>query len=288
MIITKLKGGLGNQMFQYAIARSLSSKNTVYLDLSFLKNNNTSSVHFTKRDFELGIFPVSYKISLDKEREAFFSKSFKNRILRKFLYGNLTHITQSENEIVNIPPSKNIYLDGYFQSEKYFAHIRDILLADFTFPDLDAENKIVQKKINTTENTVSIHLRRGDYLKPDVQKYHGSLPSEYYLEAINFLEENFENCSFFVFSDDISYCKEIFKNIKNIEYIDHNHGNNSWKDMYLMTQCRHHIIANSSFSWWGAWLGQKDGKTIAPKNWFNKEVANFDIQDIIPQKWITI
>lgn len=288
MIITKLQGGLGNQMFQYAIARSLSSKDAVYLDLSFLKNNNTSSDHFTKRDFELGIFPVSYKVLSDKVRNIFFSKSLTNKTLRKFLYGNLTHIKQSENEIVNLPASANIYLDGYFQSEKYFAYIKEILLTDFTFPDLDAENEIVLKKINTVENAVSIHLRRGDYLKPEVQKYHGSLPSEYYLEGINFLDENFENCSFFVFSDDISYCKEIFKNIKNIEYIDHNHGKNSWKDMYLMTQCRHHIIANSSFSWWGAWLAQKEGKTIAPKNWFNKEVANFDIQDIIPQKWITI
>lgn len=231
---------------------------------------------------------MPYKTLSERDRNLFFGKSLKNKLLRKFLYGNLTHIRQSENEIVHIPEFKNIYLDGYFQSEKYFVHIREVLLAYFTFPNLDAENEIILKTINTAENAVSIHLRRGDYLKPEVQKYHGSLPSKYYLEAINFLNENFEHCRFFVFSDDITYCKEIFKNIKNIEYIDHNQGKNSWKDMYLMTQCRHHIIANSSFSWWGAWLGKKDGKTIAPKNWFNKEVANFNIQDIVPKNWITI
>lgn len=288
MIITKLQGGLGNQMFQYAVARSRSYNKNVYLDFSFLQQNNTSSEAFTSRDFEIGIFNITYKTFSNDLRKIFFGKTFKNRVLRRFIYGKLIYVKQAENEFIKIHSAKNIYLDGYFQSEKYFQNIRKTLLEEFIFPSVDKKNSMILDKINSSENSVSIHIRRGDYLKPKVQNYHGTLTPEYYYNAIKILNESFENCKYFVFSDDIPYTKGIFRDIENIEYVDLNHGKDSWKDMFLMSNCSHHIIANSSFSWWGAWLGQKKGKTIAPENWFNKEIAHFDIHDIIPKNWIII
>ena len=288
MIITKLQGGLGNQMFQYAAARSISYDKKVYLDFSFLQKNTSSSAVFTGRDFEIGIFNIAYKTFSEDLRKIFFGKTFISRFFRRFILGTLTHVKQTENEFVKISHAENIYLDGYFQSEKYFQNIREILLKDFTFPSVDARNNIILQRIHSSENSVSIHIRRGDYLKAEVKKYHGTLSPEYYYEAIRILEDKFENCKYFIFSDDISYSKEIFRHIDNIEYIDINHGKDSWKDMFLMSNCTHHIIANSSFSWWGAWLCKKDGKTIAPNNWLNKEVANFDIHDFIPSYWTII
>ncbi|KQT15504.1 hypothetical protein ASG31_14675 [Chryseobacterium sp. Leaf404] len=288
MTITKLQGGLGNQMFQYAVARSRCVDEKIYLDFSFLQKNNVSTEHFTKRDFELGVFGIQYKEFSDRERKICFGTSTKDKILRKLFYGRTETVHQIENEFVIIPAAQNIYFDGYFQSEKYFASIRNQLLTEFTFPELDGANIRILDQINSVQNSVSIHIRRGDYLKPEVLKYHGSLGENYYKAGLELLKAKFPNLYYFVFSDDISFAKTLFKDLENTYFVNINSGKDSWKDMFLMAQCRHHIIANSSFSWWGAWLSQKQGINIAPENWFNKEVANFDINNIVPSDWITI
>lgn len=288
MTITKLQGGLGNQMFQYAVARSRCTDKKIYLDFSFLQKNNVSTEHFTKRDFELGIFDIQYKEFSDKQRNICFGNSLKDKIARKLLYGQTATVTQIENEFIEIPDTQNIYFDGYFQSEKYFKSIRELLLKEFAFPALDEENNEIASQINSSENAVSIHIRRGDYLKPEVLKYHGCTDEDYYMKAVELLKEKHSELSFFIFSDDIGYAQQLFQNLENITFVDINFGKDSWKDMCLMSLCNHHIIANSSFSWWGAWLSQEKGSTIAPENWFNKDVANFDIKNIVPPHWITI
>lgn len=288
MTVTKLQGGLGNQMFQYAIAKSRSISKKVFLDFSFLKTNNISTEHFTKREFELDIFNIAYRDFSQKQRNICFGKSLKNRLLRKLFYGYTKIIKQTENELISIPDVKNIYFDGYFQSEKYFKDIRSILIKEFTFPNLDAQNKYTSHKITSVKNSVSVHIRRGDYLKPEVLKYHGILPWEYYESAINFIKNKFDETHFFVFSDDLEFAKTLFNDSKEVSFVEGNMGKDSWKDMCLMSHCKHHIIANSSFSWWGAWLGDENGCTIAPKNWFNPKVANFNIDDFIPQNWFKI
>jgi len=135
------------------------------------------------------------------------------------------------------------------------------------------------------ENSVSIHIRRGDYLKPPVLEYHGVLPISYYYNAIEIIRNKYKDITFYFFSDDEEFVKNNFTKIEPKIYIYDNNGENSWKDMYLMKSCKHHIIANSSFSWWGAWLSDRDGITCAPKYWFNPKIAKFEISDFVPKSW---
>lgn len=272
-------------MFQYAMA--LNYSNTVHLDFSFLKTNNISNDQFTKRDFELSIFPnLKFKNFTKFHRNIVFSNNILLRILRKLLHVNFEYVHQIENEFVTATKRTNIYFDGFFQSEKYFILKRKEIIDIFRFPELDKKNKEVKKKILQQSNSVCLHIRRGDYLKPDVKKYHGILPNEYYINSINLITENHLDAHFFVFSDDENYAKEQYGHLDNFTIIQGN-SKNSWKDMALMSVCKHHIIANSSFSWWGAWLSNSGNSIkIVPENWFNAEVAQFDIDLIKPFDWL--
>lgn len=291
MILTKLQGGLGNQMFQYACARNLISKNQkVYLDLNFINNHIVSSSVFTARNYELNIFEnCQTRILNSSKRKMFFDKRLRYRIIRRLFLKNIQFVNQLENEYINIDTkSKNIYLNGYFQSEKYFIKKRNLIINDFSFPTLDAINKQLLDQISNDINSVSIHVRRGDYLKKKVTEYHGCLPLSYYISSVNDLSNKFDDLKFYIFSDDKDFIESSFGFIKNKIIVSGNTGKHSWKDMCLMTYCKHHIIANSSFSWWGAWLSETDGITFAPRNWFNPQMAKFEINDIIPNNWIVV
>lgn len=288
MIVIKLQGGLGNQMFQYAIGRSLITRTeNVFIDLRFLNQFNLSTDNFTSRNYELGIFKnCKTRLFTNIQKKIFFDKRTRFKILRKLYFGKLLLVNQNENELVSIPTDfKNLYLDGFFQSEKYFLSIRNIIIKEFTFPILDNENIIIQNKILNDENSVGIHIRRGDYLKQHVLDYHGILPITYYIKAIEILKRQFRNLTFYFFSDDIDFVKESFNKIKEKVIVEGNSAQDSWKDMCLMKSCRHHIVANSSFSWWGAWLSERDGLNIAPSNWFNPKQAKFNINDFVPNNW---
>lgn len=288
MKIVSLQGGLGNQMFQYAVIRALEiDKKKVYLDLSLLEKHNVSNSHFTAREYELNIFSnLRAKVLSRYNKEVFFSRALYFRIIRKLMGGNFQLIKQRGHGIEKIPKSDHLYLEGYFQSEKYFQSIRSNLINDFTFPQLDEINGNIQHRI-LKENSVSVHIRHGDYLKPEVQSTHGVLTIDYYKRAIDRLQKVLGDnvLSFYIFSDDIEYVKQNFSFLKNYYIVDINNGNNSWKDMCLMKSCKHHIVANSSFSWWGAWLSEQNGVTIAPSEWFNTNNVKFDILDFIPFDW---
>jgi hypothetical protein len=182
----------------------------------------------------------------------------------------------------------NIYLEGYWQSEKYFVAIRDILLREFAFKyEQDAKSRDITKQIQKTES-VSLHIRRGDYVHdPLTNQVHGLCSLEYYQKAVSYITQKIPNCHFYIFSDDHSWVSENFKLDYPFTLVDHNDASRNYEDLRLMSLCRHNIIANSSFSWWGAWLNTNHEKIVcAPKKWFNE--PTLDTKDLIPESWVKI
>lgn len=285
----KLQGGLGNQMFQYAVVRASEADRNkkVLLDPYFLEENKVSTDTFTARELELDIFQnLNADYLTNSQRKILLSRGVFYRLMRTMLGVSPLVVKQIENEFVNIPQRKNLYLDGYFQSEKYFNHIREELLNQFKFPSLDDKNTKLAKRM-AIENSVSIHVRHGDFLKiKAVSDYHGVLPMSYYKDALEKLRAE-RDLTFYIFSDDSDFIHSEFEFLSNKYIIDWNTGQDSWKDMALMSTCRHHIIANSSFSWWGAWLSSGNGYTIAPSKWFGDK-ANYNISDFVPDRWQVI
>lgn len=295
MIAVKLKGGIGNQMFQYAVARSLAiEKNTwVYLDPSFLYED--AKGRWTQRDYALGPFHIQYK----------FEKSGRINFLRRlnhsstwrrwsetawwpFSFRNFNEAgTQFQPELFSLP--RNVYLEGYFQSEKYFIKHAELIRKDFTVIEPPTgRNAEVMEQIRSC-CAVSVHVRRGDYLAlTSANSFHGTLQPHYYSAAINELGQRVsEPKKWFVFSDDIEWAKANLLKGEQATFIDWNQGETSFEDIRLMSSCKHHIIANSSFSWWGAWLNPSPEKNvIAPARWFAQ--MNTDDRDIVPETWIRI
>ena len=172
------------------------------------------------------------------------------------------------------------FVNGYWQSEKYFESIEDIIRNVFTFPEASEQNKAIAREM-AASTSVSIHVRRGDYLRYFLNNV---LDEAYYGPAMAYFTERFKDVHFFIFSNDISWCREHLS-AERISFVDWNTGKDSPYDMWLMTQCKHNIIANSSFSWWAAYLNiHKDSIVISPKKWTNAEVL-FERQ--LPE-WVKI
>lgn len=178
----------------------------------------------------------------------------------------------------------NTYYWGYWQNERYFSNISDQIRSDFTFRNRFSEKNVWIKDMINSTNSVSIHIRRGDYV--DHPRHGGICDTEYYHKAIKYIDTKILTATYFVFSNDIAWCKNNL-DIANCYYIDWNKGEESYIDMQLMSLCQHNIIANSSFSWWGAWLNNNSHKiVISPSRWFNE--GAHDINDIIPNSWICL
>lgn len=289
MLIIRVTGGLGNQMFQYAFYKMLLDigKDEVKLDTFAFKDY---SLH---NGYELENI---FNINPNKANQDEINKLKKeNNILLKLLYKfkrNKNCIIRNElifdESMLNL---KNKYLQGYWQSEKYFLNVKNEILKDFKFKSFDDIKNINLMNIIKKNNSTSIHIRRGDYLNQENRKFYGGICNDnYYLSAINLIKKKVDRPLFIVFSNDIEWCKKFFNNkFKDDKfiYVDWNKGENSYKDMQLMSICDNNIIANSSFSWWGAWLNAKDEKiVIAPSKWMN--FKQNDINDIIPSGWLKI
>lgn len=181
------------------------------------------------------------------------------------------------------------YLHGYWQSEKYFADVATAIREDFSFHHpLSAANVVIANMIDAAGSAVSLHVRRGDYIS-DARTHavHGLCSIDYYRSAVRYITDRVMDPVFFVFSDDIAWAKSNFAFDYPCHYIDHNRGAESYNDMRLMSLCRNHIIANSSFSWWGAWLNSSDDKiVVAPKRWFASNDKS--TKDLLPAEWVTI
>lgn len=294
MKIIIASAGLGNMMFQYALVVAFRERGVPAI--LFVSEANA---HHNGYELE-NVFPSvnpyqglsgirqSYYQLLGKlrKKKLFFRKKTPHRLLFFPFQRVSPEINFFFYPDVFSKPKKNQYFSGAFQSYKYFENCRQELLKEFAFDEskLSEESKEMACRIEST-NSVSIHVRRGDYLAPLWYENLGSICSvQYYQRAITEMEKHVKEPCFFVFSDDIDYVRDNL-NIPNAVYVNFNHSSNSWQDMYLMSLCKHNIIANSSFSWWGAWLNRNDGKTIiAPKKWW----ASLDHDDVVPPSWIRI
>jgi len=264
MIIINLTGGLGNQMFQYALGKYLAVNNNVELKFHF-----TRSLFNTKRPFELDIFDTKVNFASDNDLKKF--GIVKNKILNRILYLLDERFGfQINNKIItermpytfnlSVPSLKdNIYLQGFWADERYFNKIKNILQKDFTFSKkLDMRNIKILNIIKRT-NSISIHVRRTDFITKTSNNFIGV---EYYKNSINKILKSVKCPTFFIFSDDIKWCKKNFETSFPTFFISHNTGKNSYKDMQLMSNCKHNIIANSTFSWWGSWLNNNVNKIL--------------------------
>ena len=295
MIVVRMDGGLGNQMFQFALASIFAQKNSssVILDNSFFDQTEKRLGH-TPRKFELSVFNNSYSFASKKDLLFFKQLSFFNKIKRELGF-NYPKIYQEHSFCYDekvLALQTPVYIKGFFQSYKYFSGNEKFIRKLFAFPieSLDVVNENVMMAIKST-NAISIHIRRGDYVNDKItQQYHGNCNLEYYLKAISLLTAKEKKCSLFFFSDDCEWVKEQFKDLScSKQFIDHNISNNSWKDMFLMSSCNHNIIANSSFSWWAAWLNVNPQKrVVAPKKWFTKPEDEMNTTDLIPPEWIRL
>lgn len=289
MIIVKLSGGLGNQMFQYALGRRLSLKNNIPLKLDISEYNKQKL-----RDYDLGHFNIidNFTVSKDLTSVSFISNNSCNSVFKKifcqiFRVPSIKHIKELtidfQPEILSL--GDNVYLEGYWQSEKYFSDIKDVIKKEFTIKNRpDPINESFMEEISDCES-VSVHIRRGDYVSnPTTNQVHGFLGLEYYQKALNLMLEKIDNPHFFVFSDDPEWGEQNIKIDAPITYIKHN-GTKNYEDMRLMSTCKHHIIANSSFSWWGAWLASNKNKiVIGPSKWFREK--DYSDQDRMPESWL--
>jgi len=254
MISCNLVGGLGNYMFQVAAAYSLSIDNN---DSCVFNNENIATVHKHFNTYLPNIF--RYLIISNENFSSVYSEPY-------FHYKK-------------IPYKNNLKLNGYFQSEKYFKHNREHILNLFSIDDV-SKNYIDNKYSDILKhNTCSVHVRRGDYLR--YPEHHPICSLEYYNNSINQLPKD---TKFLFFSDDVVWCENTFKG-ENFIFVN---GNEDYIDMWLMSLCKNNIIANSSFSWWGAWLNKNKNKTvIAPKEWFGTRL-NHITKDVYCDDWIIL
>lgn len=278
MIIVTLMGGMGNQMFQYALGRSLSIKyNTeLKIDLSFLNRRDMGS-GFVYRDYDLDLFRVVEDFNVNPN----------GNVMR----ADEPYFHYSEDmmsAISQILPMTNLQLNGYWQTPKYFKDIENIIRLDFQFKDKveNSEDSSIREMYNLIKNTnsVMINVRRADYLNSN---FHGVMGNDFIMNGVDIIKSKVENTHFFIFSDDIEWCKENIK-LDNMTLVDHNYkGHKFGYYLQLMTTCRHFIIPNSTFAWWAAWLNNSPEKiVIAPKQWFTD--SNINTNDIIPSDWIRI
>jgi hypothetical protein len=291
MIVVKLMGGLGNQMFQYAFGKQLAIKNKtkLFVDLSFLQDRSFKE-NFTYRDYELNSFNVEENLATDKDISKFNKVTGAVPLMSLLLTLRIpVPLYLREPHFHFFPKAlhapSNTYLDGYWQSEKYFSGIKEILQKEFT-PNkpLSAGSALLLERIKK-EKLISIHVRRTDYVTiQHISQYHGACTAEYYQQAIEIISNKIDNPSFIVFSDEPEWFRRNMRITYPVIYADENTGKRNFEDLFLMSKCAHNIIANSSFSWWGAWLNNNPVKNvIAPKKWFNNEFK--DTGDLIPGTW---
>ncbi len=289
MKIVNILGGLGNQMFEYAMYLALKaahpSEEIKLCTRSFegyglhngLEINRIFDIE-TKEATLWDLFKVAYPFTNYKMWQVMQHFLPKRRSMT-------TGTTQVPFDFSEVIREDSVFYDGYWQNEFFFKHIREQVLQVYSFPLFKVKrNELLSDKL-LNHNSVSIHIRRGDYLKEPIWCV---CTPEYYFKGIDYLKEKEKIDLLCVFSDDIPWCKENLGSLAGdmeIEYVDWNKGDQSFRDMQLMTYCKHNIIANSSFSWWGAWLGQREGKiVIAPKVWCNKPIVN----DPICEGWIRL
>ena len=287
-------GGLGNVMFYYALANAYRQKGVKAF--VFVSKTNLEHYNYSLKE----VFPnISMWGNLNGVEKVYYfiiqrirDFSYKKyKVPHKFLFAPFTGLYYDQEPVKFIPSifenlEENQYLIGHFQSYKFFNEYRDSVLNElqFSIESLSLQTRLMAKNMQL-KNSVSIHVRRGDYLNGYYYETLGKICDlDYYKRAISVIKDKVADPHFFIFSDDPSYVADNLK-IENATYVDFNRGSDSWQDMYLMSQCKHNIIANSTFSWWGAWLNTNLNKiVVAPNRWF----ANMDNDEIVLPEWIRL
>jgi hypothetical protein len=267
-------GGLGNQMFQYAFYLSKKKSGCdVIPDISLFSSNKKHLMH---NGFELNkIFNLNPSVTFHSSKYSLYLIKFAFKLhLSKLI--TIDNVYWGYQETLKNSNAYHLY--GYWQSQKYFSNAMDVVRSEFVFKNIDHDNLSLSRLLNDDGEhvSVSLHVRRGDYYKFNMK----ILGSDYYSKAINYFLSRLEKPMFYVFSDDMDAAVEIVEKI-GVEYrpVTINVGENSYKDMFLMSQCKHNIIANSSFSWWGAWLNNNKEKIVVAPSWYK----DFNCED-----WITL
>jgi hypothetical protein len=288
MIVVKLQGGMGNQMFQYAIGRRLAIDNNIELkfDRTFL-DDKTPRAGYVVRDYDLSIFNVIENFANSEEIFSYKSR-FHNplieRISNKLIGRKPTYILEEGLNYNSkyLALQDNCYLEGYFQSESYFETIKDIIKSEFTLKNNPAP--FISELENEIRNVSSIcvNVRRADFV---TNSFHGTCDAAYYKRAEAFILEKVKNPTIYVFSDDLEWCKENLKFESPYKLVEHTYAGTKFQDyLRLMSACRHFIIPNSSFAWWAAYLSRSENKIITvPSRWISD--PNFDIHSIILKDW---
>lgn len=264
MRVINLKGGLGNQLFQYAYGRALEFTGEKIIFSVFFLNKGRHKTD-SARDYKLDKFNINTKERVSSKRYLLLDSL--NRLLNRLGF--------KEN--------------GFWQSEKYFKNIEGVIRQEFTLKyPLSTKSWGWKEIIEKDRESISIHIRRGDYIhNKDTNNFHGVCGLDYYREALQKLtEKKGKDVEIFVFSDDIAWAKENLY-LPHISHWVSGLGIPDYEEIYLMSLCKHNIIANSTFSWWGAWLNKNPNKiVIAPKQWFSHKTA--DDLDILPKEWLQI
>lgn len=289
MIISKLQGRLGNQMFQYAAGKALAERNGTEFKLDLFS--------FTEEPpywpYTLDRFNIIENPATKKEVKWF--KKYKWKKGKFWFWYNRTIAKReryADERRFNFEPwiaalKDPVYLEGYWNTEKYFKDIEDTIRKEFTLKKpLSEHSRLLENEINKV-SAVSLHVRRDEMVKvKSINDWHGVCSVEYYNQAIQIIGERVQNPHFFIFSDDPEWAKENIVPPFPTTYVIGN-DERPEEDLYLMSRCKHHIIANSTYSWWGAWLNpNKDKIVIAPKKWFN--TPKMDTRDVIPDSWMVL
>lgn len=267
LIVIQLSGGMGNQMFQYALYLQLKAlgKNVKIDDITEYEGRNA-------RPIRLSVFDATYDMPTETEMKC-LTDSYMDIVskIRRKLTGRKTAAYVEKNQLFDPKVLENdrAYLIGCWQSDKYFKNIKKEVRNAFTFRNIELSKEMQNyKKAMESSNSVSVHIRRGDYLQAD-EVYGGICTEEYYERAMKKMEEEMPDCHFFIFTNDVPWAKEHMAG-ENVTVVEGNDEDAGYLDMYLMTCCKHYILANSSFSWWGCYLNpSEEKKVIAPKTWAN-------------------
>jgi len=284
MIIVNMKGGLGNQLFQYAAARALALHNGDTLKLEVAGLERANAVGDIYRPFGLGEFNIDKQIASAAEVQKLkYPYGVFSKVLR-FLRQIILKQTNTLWDPAFFAQHGDLFLDGYWQSPKYFESIRETLLAELTLArPLSAAGAAFAAQIKNT-TAVALHVRRGDYIKNlQVAREFGPCTLPYYQAALAEIEKVVPEPTYFVFSDDLPWVKEHLPVGERAVFVK-GEGMTDVEDLVLMSMCQHNIIANSSFSWWAAWLNRNPGKIVlAPGNWFRDRAC--DTRDLFPPGW---
>lgn len=288
MIIVKIYGGMANQLFQYAAGYALSMHHATVLkiDKSYFQEKNND----TKRSFALDKFNIDYAVASQKEIDNVFK--FRtidyawNKCLpisKKRFYGEKK--PGFYEGFFDLPD--HVYLRGYFQSDKYFIDCQKSLLEQYQMKTNGLEPILPFAATLKNSNSVAIHIRLGDYLNPTLSSIMAPFDITYYQRAIDHFQQHIIHPTFYVFSDQIQLAKDLLKIDAEFVFVDEQISSNSEENFYLMQSCQHQIIANSTFSWWAAYLNKHVHKTVvAPQKWYKDHFG--DATNLYPSNWVVI